>query len=277
VGDFSAAWLALREPADHAARSHRLTHLVADAIGGSPLRIVDLGSGTGSNVRYLAPRLPRPQHWLLVDRDAELLALSHASAVDDVSIEIRNVELATRNRDALGQLVRGAALVTASALLDLVSESWLDAIAAACASTNAAVLFALTFDGHIDCNPAEQHDELVRALVNAHQQRDKGFGPALGPSAIERAAAALKARGYSTARERSDWVVGPDTPELQRQLVDGWTDAALEIASTAEAGAIEAWRACRRAHIADGRSRMMIGHEDLAALPARDSRLSPET
>jgi SAM-dependent methyltransferase len=268
VGDFSPEWLALREPADHAARSPRLTRLVADAIGGDqPRRIVDLGSGTGSNLRYLAPRLPRPQHWLLVDRDPELLAISGTSPVDDVSIESRNVELAAAGGPALDQLLRGAALVTASALLDLVSESWLDAIADICREARAALLFALTYDGRIDCDPGEQHDALVRALLNEHQRGNKGFGPALGPSAVDRAVAALAARGYSTARERSDWILVPHDCELQRQLVDGWAGAALEIASAAEATAIEAWRGRRRAHIDADRSRMIVGHQDLAALP----------
>src|SRR5580765_2302390 len=77
-----ADWLALREPADAAARSVSLTREVAAALGipsGGALRILDLCSGTGSNVRYLAPRLLTPQDWLLVDRDAELLARAPAS------------------------------------------------------------------------------------------------------------------------------------------------------------------------------------------------------
>ena len=35
--------------------------------------IHDLGCGTGSMGRWLAPRLPGPQHWVLHDRDADLL------------------------------------------------------------------------------------------------------------------------------------------------------------------------------------------------------------
>ena len=40
--------------------------------------IHDLGSGTGSMSRWLAPRLPGPQHWVLHDRDADLLARAAA-------------------------------------------------------------------------------------------------------------------------------------------------------------------------------------------------------
>src|SRR5437899_1031226 len=75
MADSLSNWLALREPADVAARSALLTREVVDAIGRHhPLSILDLGAGTGSNLRYLAGRLPAPQRWLLVDRDPTLLA-----------------------------------------------------------------------------------------------------------------------------------------------------------------------------------------------------------
>ncbi len=70
-----AHWLRLREPADIAARSDALTRAVADGmVPGEPLSLLDLGTGTGSNIRYLAERLPGPQCWLAVDRSAALLS-----------------------------------------------------------------------------------------------------------------------------------------------------------------------------------------------------------
>ena len=73
--DSLSTWLALREPADIAARSAALTQAIAAVLPDArPLRILDLGSGTGSNIRYLSTRLPEPQDWLAVDRDPDLLA-----------------------------------------------------------------------------------------------------------------------------------------------------------------------------------------------------------
>ena len=40
--------------------------------------IHDLGCGTGAMGRWLAPLLPGPQHWVVHDRDADLLALAAA-------------------------------------------------------------------------------------------------------------------------------------------------------------------------------------------------------
>src|SRR5262245_18159589 len=69
-------WLALREPLDAAARSGRLTRLIADALGhDDPLFALDLASGTASNIRYLMNRLlARDQRWLAVDVSTTLLA-----------------------------------------------------------------------------------------------------------------------------------------------------------------------------------------------------------
>jgi SAM-dependent methyltransferase len=74
---FAPDWLALREPYDRAARSGTLAGRFAGALGPAP-RVIDLGCGTGANLRYLAPKLAPPQHWLCLDRDRDLLARAEA-------------------------------------------------------------------------------------------------------------------------------------------------------------------------------------------------------
>ena len=75
----SPEWLALREPADAAARSAELAERLARHLpGAGRLVIHDLGGGSGAMGRWLAPRLPGPQHWVVHDRDADLLELAVA-------------------------------------------------------------------------------------------------------------------------------------------------------------------------------------------------------
>ena len=263
---FSADWLALREPADHAARSADLTVAVAAHLARrAGTRAVDLAAGTGSNVRYLLPRVVSVGHWTLVDHDAALLAqawrqlspLAHAAGR---SFDVRSGDLVALDTLSLD----GCGLVTAAALLDLVSDGWIRALASRCRAAQSAVLFALSYDGRIECEPAEPGDTLVRDLVNAHQRRDKGFGPALGPDASSVAEAAFVAEGYEVRRAKSDWQLGPSMRELQSQLVSGWAQAAREI-SPSDAPGIAVWSQARVGHIASGRSAMRVGHEDLAA------------
>jgi hypothetical protein len=285
VNAFSADWLALREPADVAARSVPLTRAIADSFAREEeVHVLDLAAGTGSNVRYLADHLPARQSWLLLDNNSALLAQvpirmsswGAARGYEPTSVrgglvlrgDRRTCHLATRLLDlaALDDdgIFAGRALVTASALLDLVSESWLRVLAARCRETGAAVLFALTYDGAIRCAPEEPEDEMVRELVNRHQRTDKGFGAALGPDAAGLTERCFAGLGYRVRREQSDWELSPDAMELHRQLIGGWAQAAAATAP-AQAASIRGWRARRLTHVESLQSRLTVGHEDLAA------------
>ncbi|MGE3177351.1 MAG: class I SAM-dependent methyltransferase [Vicinamibacterales bacterium] len=296
MSEFSASWLALREPADRAARSRDLTERVSSHLrtGPAPLGILDLATGTGANIRYLAPCLSGPQRWRAVDRDAALLrqlpqrvgswaiAAGYLITGDRSGFNLKGdgfqcrVDAVTADLARLaaggpaGDLFEGRALVTASALLDLVSERWLATLAGRCQAAGAAVLFALTYDGRIACEPEEPEDEEVRDLVNRHQRGTKGFGRALGPDAVASAVRCFAAAGYEVHTAPSDWRLGPSDGELQRQLVEGWASAAREIAP-ARAAAVDAWHARRLAHVAAGRSSIMVGHQDLGGWPAPGS------
>ena len=165
------------------------------------------------------------------------------------------------------EIFEGRDLVTASALLDLMSASYLEWLAQRCRTNNAVALFALTYTGRSECEPTEPEDGVMCALLNMHQQQnDKGFGPAAGPDAVARADAAFVAEGYRVGREPSDWRLVADARELQRLLIQGWADAALELAPYEEE-VIADWLGRRLAHVDAGQSRIVVSHEDLAAFP----------
>jgi SAM-dependent methyltransferase len=260
MSGFSAEWLALREPADAAARAVDVTAFALDAVADrSPLRVVDLGAGTGSNVRYLSPRIPVPQKWRLVDHDPALLATAQRAmpfSVDTLVADLRVVP---------SVVFELCDVVSASALLDLVSAAWLRQVVERCVASRMTVLFALNYDGRIDCNPHDADDEFVRDLVNRHQRTDKGFGPALGPDAGVRAEDVLRSAGYEVRRAASDWALGPDQSQLQRELVAGWAGAAAELSPT-DADRIDAWMRRRLSHVDAGRSTIVVGHDDVAGV-----------
>jgi hypothetical protein len=232
--------------------------------GTHPLRILDLGTGTGANLRFLDGRLPGAQ-WLVVDNDRGLLSGAATSIDPAHRLETRAADLATA-LDSDADLVADINLVTASALLDLVSEPWLLTLARRCRDARASVLFALTYNGDVQCTPIEPEDEIVRELVNIHQQTDKGFGPALGPTAAETAARVFDDVGYEVWRAASDWELEPDSAELQARLIGGWAEAAEAIAPD-RATLLRDWKGRRLAHVAAGRSHLVVGHEDMAAWP----------
>jgi len=287
MSGFSADWLALREPFDAAARAAPLVaelkrHLVRGTAT-APLEIVDLGAGAGSNLRHLSPQLGGEQRWRLVDHDPALLAAathatrawagrrgaSASTSAAELTVRAADfvVRVATEPRDLAGDALADlvlppGGLVTAAALLDLVSPPWLTTLAARCAAARAAVCFALTYDGRTQCTPDEPEDALVLELFNRHQRLDKGFGSALGPTAPHAADNAFAAHGYRVLTAESDWQIGPQHAAMQYALLDGWLGAALETAPQ-QRTVLTDWHRRRRAHVAAGRSRLVVGHVDL--------------
>lgn len=264
---FEEGWLSLREPVDHRARAPGLLPPLRAAWRARGWRrVVDLGAGTGSNLRYLAPRLPGAQEWTLVDHDADLLerarsAVPPAGTPDGapVQVDVRAGDL----DDAGLHAVESADLVTASALLDLVSRGWLERLVARADAAGAGLLLALSYDGTVAWSRSHPDDELVRSAVNRHQRRDKGLGSALGPDAAAVATELLERAGRSVRLEPSPWRLGEGDAALARELVAGWAAAATEERPD-RAERIGAWAAERTARAGEG---VTVGHVDLLALP----------
>jgi hypothetical protein len=308
VSGFSAEWLAAREPHDAAARAvelvgllrtRELTRMGVEARDAVARAIVDLGAGSGANLRWLLPRLGGVQAWVLVDHDPALLAAAEPAIRDWASLTGAEAHAASSARgtgrdESLDDIVVTGtdfvcrvhrtradlaadldrielperALVTSSALLDLVSAEWLRSLVRRCHAASADVYFSLTYDGRTVCTPADETDAEVLELFNRHQAGDKGFGPALGPTAGLRAVDSFVARGYRVASRTSDWRIGPDAAAFQRELLSGWLGAALEIAPQRRA-TLEAWHRRRVAHVDAGVSTLVVGHVDLLGMCAR--------
>lgn len=290
MSGFSAEWLREREPADAAARDSELTARALDwRRRRDSLTVLDLGSGTGANIRFLARRLGGVQRWLRVDHDPELLAQGaeetrrwamrqgmmatvegRALVLEDASCHCR-LEPVRLNlaRDWERLEVREVHLVTASALLDLVGADWLKRLARRCRAWRAAAFIVLSYDGSIVWEPALPGDETLRERVNRHQRTDKGFGPALGPDAAEMLETLLRDLGYQVELRSSPWRVGPEHTALQTALLEGWIEAAREIEPDAF-DALTEWTIQRRRWIEQRESRLQVGHWDLFACPDGD-------
>lgn len=270
MSGFSPEWLDLREAADHRARSPELlAHLRRHFGVRDALAVVDLGCGTGSNLRACAPHLPPRQAWMLVDHDPALLEAARErvaswlrSDPDGRQLDLRFVE-ADLAGGAGGVLEGSPDLVTAAALFDLVSPAWIEGFAAAAAERGAAFYTALSYDGAEAWRPPHPADAAILAAFNAHQARDKGFGPAAGPRSTELLARAFRARGYAVHTAQSPWRLGEADAALVQALAEGTAAAARETGQLLD-DVVTSWLAARRSG-----ATCEIGHLDLLALPPR--------
>jgi SAM-dependent methyltransferase len=270
MSGFAADWLALREPYDARARNAEIRAAAVAAVSGlDPVNIVDLGCGTGAMLRMLSPLLPARQTWRLVDNDLSLLARA-ADSARPARAQTTGFPLDLA-RDLEAALDGALDLVTTTALLDLVSEAWLDRLVVEIAARRLPLYATLTYDGHVAFDPVDPGDAAIIAAVNAHQRRNKGFGPALGPTAAAAVVARLEAVGYSAVHAAADWDFGPRDRDMQNELLAGWAGAAREIDASPLPG-ILAWLTRRRDLVAAGRSSMRVGHVDVFARPTEIRR-----
>ena len=262
----TAAWLALREPADAAARAAQLVEPLRRHLAGTgPTVVHDLGSGTGAMGRWLAPRLPGPQHWIMYDRDPDLLA--NATSGRAVAADGAPVTVETRQRDitrlTAGDLA-GASLVTASALLDMLTADEIDRIVAACTGAGCPALLTISVTGRVELTPPDPLDADIVEAFNAHQRRTTGGRRLLGPDAVDATIGVFRRRGARVLVRPSPWRLGADRADLMSEWLRGWVEAAGEQRPEL-AGPVARYARRRLAEAAEGRLRAVVEHTDILA------------
>jgi hypothetical protein len=266
----SSDWLGLRDAADAAARARDLVEHVRRQLPARGRRVIhDLACGTGAMGRWLAPLLPGPQHWVAHDRDADLLqvaAADHPGPAADgasVAVETRLSDITRLRPDDLAD----ATLITASALLDLLTGDELAGLVAACAGAGCPVLLTLSVVGRVELTPADPLDSRVAAAFDAHQRRMTVGGRLLGPDAVAAATEGFRRLGAEVLVRPSPWRLGAAEAELTARWFAGWVAAAFEQdGELAVDGAAYARR--RLAQARAERLAVTVGHADLLVLPA---------
>ena len=265
----SRRWLALREPADAAARAHDLVERLRCVLPEAERQMIhDLGAGTGAMGRWLAPLLVGPQHWVVHDRDQDLLKVAVAKlpgpAADGAAVTV-GAQRSDITRLHPGELA-GATIITASALLDLLTEDELTELVAICADAACPMLLTLSVTGGVEVTPGDPLDRRLAAAFNAHQRRVTARGRLVGPDAVELAVAEFGRLGADVLVRRSPWQLGASHADLAAEWFTGWLGAACaqEVELAAET---EVYRRRRLAQARAGQLAVTVDHADLLVLP----------
>jgi len=277
MSGFDSTWLDLREPADHRSRNEELGRLLTRELGKRrQISVLDLGCGSGSNLRATAPLLGEEQSWTLVDHDMRLLqaavarltAWSGSSQQRDnqlvlhkggkcITVRLLRADLA---HDLDRVFATASDLVTASALFDLASPDFISEVAAEVVRGKAAFYTVLTYNGQQRWTPKHELDAAMALAFRAHQVRDKGLGESAGPMAPTLLSAAFDAAGYSVSEGDSAWRLEGGDEALIGELVPGFARAVGETGLVPEAK-VWAW-------LKVARNGALVGHTDTLALPA---------
>ncbi|WP_168583236.1 SAM-dependent methyltransferase [Gephyromycinifex aptenodytis] len=266
VRPIAADWLALRREADEGARegTQRLLTRLWRHLQASPqasrrhsVHVIDLGAGTGANQSWLAPRLPFPATWTLVDHDPDLLHHPMQGSGQRVVAEVSHLpELLDQDQDQ-------ARVVTCSALLDLLSYEQLDDLADVLIQTRTPALLSLTVTGGVSYAPADEVDPQIQSAFDAHQGRND----LAGPDAARHLAARCEELGAEVVRAHTPWRLAAHHEALIERFLTDRVTAALEVRPELEDVAT-AWLRRRLKQARAGTLALVVDHEDLLVLPA---------
>ena len=270
MSGFSIEWLNLREASDHKARDRHLLKTAANWLNDLKSKdkvIVDLGSGTGSTIRglqrytTLAPSI----QWRLVDNDPELLAEAVHKHSEEYSIESFLVDLSATQKLPL----ESVSLITASALLDLVSSNFIRDLCQLIKEKNEGrplgFYSALNYDGCIKWTPFHPLDAAILMNFNTDQRRDKGFGPALGPDATDFLKTQFHSTKFQCLSAKSPWLLGSADYLLTESLINGISSVAIQTDELTNSD-IQDWKTFRIKNVRTGTC--YLGHTDILVLPS---------
>jgi len=276
IVETNSEWLALREPEDAASRSLDLARAAAALLTEGPVVVHDLGSGTGSMMRWLAPLLPGPQTWFLHDWSTLLTAqaITRARPSDRDNAEISAFGRTGNLVDLSAEDLAGASLVTASALLDVLTSPEIHTIVGACIAAKAPALFSLSVTGGVHFDPPDERDAAFENAFNAHQLRDARGRRQLGRYAAPIACGLFAEAGWQVRQTTTQWRLDHHQPDLLGEWFCGWVDAAVE--QDPQLGTeVDRYRADRLAQIGLGERgglrglSALVDHVDVLAWPSQ--------
>lgn len=288
---FAVDWLAARDPYDVAALDRvgldLLRPWLAEQPSYRPLRVVDLGCGTGSGLRRTLTWLDaRPVVAYAVDRDAALLAAlvagdlgSTARGASDSADTDARVTVVPVLADVLGPLdgAGGPAdgtvdLLVSHAVADLFPLDRFASRIRALLRPGGRAQIALTYDGETRFAPDDAADLERRTIAAYHRHMDRARAqdPTYGGStAGRRLVAALEAAGLEIVRAApSTWDVragdGPGGVAVLTGLIDYVIRAVAELGDP-PADEVARWERSRRAALDAGALRASVRHLDVIA------------
>jgi len=284
---FSLSWIKAREKYDLKYRSNLLKEQYKKDKSFFN-RIIDLGSGNGSFLRYCHSKKMIFEEMLLVDYDSKLLRDFYASTYSYLNgtnynilkesptkyklkkidvIKTKNIQL--MNTDILKSLniINNYNLISLSAMSDILPTLFIKKLLNI-VGKNKIIYFSICFDGSIKWTSSHKYDKYILTMFNKHQEMNKISGYALGLKSIKLIKEYSAKKKYSFQVEDSSWELksyDEDSKNFQKMYLDTICKP-LKKDDITDKDMLSEWRNVKLKDIVSGKSKIIVGHKDILIL-----------
>ena len=281
---FTTTWINLRESYDMLSRSDLLQNLYKNNKMNLK-KVIDLGGGNGSFLRWCHYKNIIYDDFLIIDNDEALLKSFYPrtksylskmslSLIKDnmMSYRIQNIKnnkdgfITLRKQDFYKSIdiINDYNLVSFSAVSDLLSKKFIkflfDKIDK---GTN--LYFSICFDGRVKWKNKNKHDKYIVSMFNQHQKQEKTTGVALGLNSIDFIKNVAKKNDYKIYIADSSWSVDShdnDSRIFQKAYLNTIYKPLKKFELT-DQYILKDWLKSKQNDIENKNSNLVVGHKDI--------------
>ena len=281
---FTTTWINLRESYDMLSRSDLLQNLYKNNKMNLK-KVIDLGGGNGSFLRWCHYKNIIYDDFLIIDNDETLLksfyprtksylSMMSLSLIKDnmMSYRIQNLK---NNKDGFITLkkqdfyksidiINDYNLVSFSAVSDLLSKKFIKCLFDKInKGTN--LYFSICFDGRVKWKNKDKHDKYIVSMFNQHQKQEKTTGVALGLNSINFIKNLSKKNDYKIYIADSSWSVDSqdnDSRIFQKAYLNTIYKPLKKFELT-DKDILENWLKSKQNDIENKNSNLVVGHKDI--------------
>ena len=284
---FSLSWIKAREKYDLKHRSNLLKEQYKKDKSFFN-KIIDLGSGNGSFLRYCHNKKIVFEEMLLIDYNSKLLRDFYASTYNYLNgtnynilkesptkyqlkkidtIKTENIQL--MNTDILKSLdiINNYNLISLSAMSDILPILFIKKLLNK-VGKNKIIYFSICFDGSIKWDSSHKYDKYVLTMFNKHQEMNKISGYVVGSKSIKLIKEYSAKKKYSFQIKDSSWELksyNENTKYFQKMYLNTIYKP-LKKDDITDKDMLSEWRKVKLKDIVSGKSKITVGHKDILIL-----------
>ena len=281
---FTTTWINLRESYDMLSRSDLLQNLYKNNKMNLK-KVIDLGGGNGSFLRWCHYKNIIYDDFLIIDNDEALLKSFYPrtkSYLSKMSLSLKKdnmmsyrIQNIKKNKDGFITLkkqdfyksidiINDYNLVSFSAVSDLLSKKFIKCLFDKIdKGTN--LYFSICFDGRVKWKNKNKHDKYIVSMFNQHQKQEKTTGVALGLNSINFIKNLSKKNDYKIYIADSSWSVDSqdnDSRIFQKAYLNTIYKPLKKFELT-DKDILENWLKSKQNDIENKNSNLVVGHKDI--------------